>query len=307
MIVTITFNPSIDKSVQVDAVIPDAKLRCSAVVEEAGGGGINVARGLRRLGSDCLAVCTAGGFNGKMIQERLRMQDIAYRVIEVESETRENLTVFDNGAQKQYRFVLPYGDSHPVAMDQVEKILYEVDPAPDFIVASGSLPGNMPEDSYASIAEMAQRLGARFILDTTGPALEQALCRPVFLIKPNLAELGKLVGRNELEGDQVRQSVQEVVRRYQCETIVVSLGPAGAYLYHDGNMQHLPAPIVKPRSTVGAGDSMVAGILHGLKQGKDMRQSVLLGVACGSAATLTPGSELFHADTAFRLYEGLNA
>ena len=305
MIVTITLNPSIDKSVVVDAVIPDAKLRCSSVVEEAGGGGINVARGLRRLKADCLAICTSGGFNGRMLQERLRSQDIAFRAMEVEAETRENLTVFDSGAQKQYRFVLPYGDSHPISLEQLEHLLENVSPAPTYIVASGSLPRNMPVDSYAVIARMAQKLKARYILDTTGPALKAALEESVFLIKPNLSELSKLVGREVLEGDEVEQSIQDVVHNYSCDTVVVSLGPAGAYLATRHSVEYIRAPIVKPRSTVGAGDSMVAGIVHGLNQGKDLKDALRLGVACGSAATLTAGSELFEAETALRLYEGL--
>ncbi|MBR32491.1 MAG: phosphofructokinase [Spirochaetaceae bacterium] len=306
MIVTITLNPSIDKSVVVDAVIPDAKLRCSSVVEEAGGGGINVARALRRLGGDCLAICTAGGFNGQMLQNRLRSQDIAFRAIAVEAETRENLTVFDRGANKQYRFVLPYGNSTSISLEHIKTILEGLDSAPEFIVASGSLPASMPSNTYAKVAEIASQAGARFILDTSGAAMREALEQPIFMIKPNLAELGGLVGRNELEGDQVERAIREVVERYACQSVVVSLGPAGAYLFSDSQLKHIPAPIVKPRSTVGAGDSMVAGIVFGLSGGKTMEESLRLGVACGSAATLSPGSELFEKEVALRLYEGLS-
>ncbi|MBI38018.1 MAG: phosphofructokinase [Leptospiraceae bacterium] len=305
MIVTITLNPSIDKSVVVDAVVPDAKLRCSSVVEEAGGGGINVARALRRLGSDCLAICTAGGFNGQMLQNRLRSQDIAFRAISVEAETRENLTVFDRGANKQYRFVLPYGDSTAISLDHIREILNGMGKAPDFVVASGSLPASMPSSTYAEIARMASELGARFILDTYGPAMVEALQHPIFLIKPNLAELGKLVSQEELEGDQVEKAIREVADRYRCESVVVSLGPAGAYIFANAELKHIAAPVVKPRSTVGAGDSMVGGIVHGLSTGKSIEEATRLGVACGSAATLTPGSDLFETDVALRLYEGL--
>ncbi len=305
MIVTITLNPSIDKSVVVDAVVPDAKLRCSSVVEEAGGGGINVARGLRRLGTQCLAVTTSGGFNGAMLQQRLRAQDIAFRSIEVTAETRENLTVFDRGANKQYRFVLPYGNSQPIALEEIRSILRSVEPGPSYVVASGSLPSNMPRDSYARIAEMVGELGARFILDTSGEPLIAAIEKPVFLMKTNLAELGALVGRDELEGEEVTEAISTVIQEHPCEVLVVSLGAAGAYLGTAGGVRHVPAPIVKPRSTVGAGDSMVAGIVHGLYSGMDLPDAMRLGVACGSAATLTPGSELFERDVALRLYEGL--
>ncbi|MEQ8350010.1 MAG: 1-phosphofructokinase family hexose kinase [Leptospiraceae bacterium] len=307
MIVTITLNPSIDKSVVVDAVVPDAKLRCSSVVEEAGGGGINVARGLRKLGVDALAICTAGGFNGQLLQELMRKQDIAFRALSVDSETRENLTVFDRGSNKQYRFVLPYADGSPLSAAQIKKMLLDLDPGPDYIVASGSLPATMPSNTYGEIALIARELGARFILDTHGQPMVEALQQPIFLIKPNLTELGGLVGRDELEGDQVERAIREVVERYACEAVVVSLGPAGAYLYFDSQLKHVPAPIVKPRSTVGAGDSMVAGIVYGLFHEKELEDSVRLGVACGSAAALTPGSELFEKEVALRLYEGLHS
>ena len=152
---------------------------------------------------------------------------------------------------------------------------------------------------------MVGELGARFILDTSGEPLIAAIEKPVFLMKPNLAELGALVGRDELEGEEVTEAISTVIQEHPCEVLVVSLGAAGAYLGTAGGVRHVPAPIVKPRSTVGAGDSMVAGIVHGLYSGMDLPDAMRLGVACGSAATLTPGSELLERDVALRLYEGL--
>ena len=305
MIVTITLNPSIDRSVAVEALLPDAKLRCATVVDEPGGGGINVSRALNRLGSDNLAICTAGGYTGPVLRDLLDRQEIRYHLLETSAATRQNLTVFDNATENQYRFILPYDDAEPMALDGLQSTLEALDPAPSFIVASGSLPQGMDSDAYCRIGTMAKNLGARYVVDTTGKPLAAALESSVYLVKPNLAELSSLVGKNELEEDAVAEASLQLIRDYPCEIVVVSVGASGAYFAYQDSVRFVPAPIVKKRSTVGAGDSMVAGIVHSLAANRSILEAVQLGVACGTAATMNPGSQLFDADTAHRLYDWL--
>lgn len=303
MIVTITMNPSLDKSTSVDKLVPEKKLRCAELVTEAGGGGINISKALKELGGDSLAVFPSGGLNGKALEGYLTEKAIRFRTIPISAETRENIVVRENSSNQQFRFVMPGPQMGEKEVEVCLQLLRQLDPRPTIIVASGSLPPGMPEDFFGRLADLAKEIGAKYIVDTSGNPLLLAAQEGVYLLKPNMSELCSLSGREYIEGGEVAQAAMEVIRKGDCEVMVVSMGPAGALMVTNEGWQQVTAPIVKKQSTVGAGDSMVAGMIWQLSQGKPLREVVQFGVACGTAATMNPGTKLFKKEDAFRLYE----
>lgn len=298
-IVTLTLSPALDKSTEVEHLVPESKLRCAAMRVDAGGGGINVSKGIRRLGGISTAVFPAGGANGQRLRNILREAGIATEVIEIQDETRESFAVRETTTNHQYRFTPP-----GVALREVEAeaCLVAVEKLrPDILVASGSLPPGLPETYYERVAAFAKQIGAKFILDTSGAALQAAADEGLYLLKPNLGELSALAGVKKLEMNQVDDAALAIIEQGKCEVVVVSLGPRGALLVTREGFEHVPAPTVEKRTTVGAGDSMVAGMVWALSEGLSFREMAQWGVACGTAATKGSGTELFQRDDAEQL------
>ncbi|MBV6439290.1 MAG: 1-phosphofructokinase family hexose kinase [Haliscomenobacteraceae bacterium CHB4] len=298
-IVTLTLNPALDKSSSVERLIPEQKMRCTPLQLDAGGGGINVSKGIRKLGGRSTAVFPSGGATGLRLQSILQEADVDIRAHTVQGETRENFSVTETATNLQYRFTMPGPELTEQQAEALLSIVAQLHP--DYLVASGSLPPGLPETYYEKVAAFAKKINARFILDTSGAALAAAADEGLYLLKPNLGELSALVGVKKLEMNQVDDAALEVIRQGKCEVVVVSLGPQGALLVTRDGFEHIPAPTAEKRSTVGAGDSMVAGMVWALSEGKSFREMAQIGVACGTAATMNPGTELFHADDVERL------
>jgi 6-phosphofructokinase 2 len=298
-IVTLTLNPALDKSTSTDRLIPEQKLRCAALQADAGGGGINVSKGLAKLGARSTAIFPAGGHTGVQLKELIEASGIATAIIPVAGDTRENFSVTETATNLQFRFTLP-GQTLSEAV--VQQCLDEVAQLqPDILVGSGSLPPGVPDTFYERLAALANQIGAKLVLDTSGPALHAAADEGLYLLKPNLSELSALVGVEQLEMNQVDDAALQIIAQGKCEVVVVSLGPQGALVAHKEGFEHIPAPVVQKRSTVGAGDSMVAGMVFALSQGRSPVDMVRMGVACGSAATMNEGTRLFNPPDAFRL------
>ncbi|UPL49621.1 1-phosphofructokinase family hexose kinase [Hymenobacter sublimis] len=304
-IVTLTLNPTVDKSTTADQIIPDQKLRCAAPKFEPGGGGINVSRALKRLGADSVAVFPVGGPSGALLRELLEQEHIQQQPVETVSRTRENFIVVDATTSQQYRFGMP---GTPLSVEEQQQILTTLKglaTVPEFLVISGSLPPGVEPDFLVRIVRAAKGLGIKVVIDTSGPALHQVLAEGVYLAKPNVGELSKMAGVDELDSEAVAEAAHKLVREGKCEIVVTSLGPQGACVVTQDLVDHVPAPAVKKRSTVGAGDSMVAGLVYGLSTGLSVQETVRLGVACGTAATMNPGTELFRKADVDKLYQWL--
>ena len=300
-IITVTFNPAIDKLSTVPVLIPEKKLKCSAPVFEAGGGGVNVARAIRKLGGRAVALYLAGGHTGKLFTRMLQDEHVDSIVTETLGYTRENLIVLETASNQQYRFGMPGPEiTEPEWQDCLKNIHHM--PGVEWIVASGSLPPGVPSDIFARIARIAQEKNARLIVDTSGEALKQAVQEGVYLIKPNLGELSSLSGKNELGLESVEDLAMEMIARGKCEVVVVSMGPTGAMLVTKDLVKQIIPPPVKIKSTVGAGDCMVAGIVLQLSANKSLTKAVQYGVACGTAATMNPGTQLCNKEDVELLY-----
>ena len=299
-IITITLNPAIDKTYVVTDLVPEHKLRCSNPVVEAGGGGINVSKGLKELGSASTAVFFAGGKNGEVLHEMLQREQIECMPIPVNGETRESLVIIDQRSSKEFRIVVDGPEISKSAFEQIIQHIQKVKPS--WLIASGSLPKGLPNDVYAVLAKTAKVNGIKFILDTSGEALSAALEEGVYLMKPNLKELSNLSGVKALELNDVPKAAMQLIKEGKAQVVVVSMSSSGAFLVTAENYFHLPSPDVEQRSTVGAGDSMVSGMVWALQNKKSLREMICWGVACGSAATMHTGTQLFQKQDAEKLF-----
>ena len=300
-IITITFNPANDKSTTITSLFPERKMKCTPPVFEPGGGGINVARAIKKLGGRVTAIYLAGGYSGKFLTQLLESDEIPSIVIETRQHTRENMIVLDTSTNLQYRFGMP---GPTIYENEWQQILTEIEKINDaeFIVASGSLPDGVPTNIFARIADIAKRKNAKFIVDTSGEALKDAVNEGVYLLKPNLGELSLLAGKEDLNGNEVIKVARDLINEGRCEIIVVSMGVAGAMLITKNETQQIIPPLVKRNSTVGAGDSMLAGIVLSLSRQKSLLEAVQYGVACGTAATLNSGTQLCKLEDVEKLF-----
>jgi 6-phosphofructokinase 2 len=292
-ILTLTLNPAVDLSTSVDHVLPDRKLRCAAPRYEPGGGGINVARAVHRLGGETEAWFPAGGNGGELLQHLLEAEGVRHTPVAVHGATRENLNVTEELSGRQFRFCMPGAtlgaNEWPVFLER----LRARSPAPEFLVASGSLPLGVPDDFFAQLANCARELGSRLVLDSSGPALARGAAAGVYLLKPSLREFRTLTdSADEDESALIARAVDIVTRRRWCAVLLLSLGPAGALLVTAEERWRFSAPAVPIASSVGAGDSMVAGMLVALGRGRSLCDAARFAVAAGAAAVMNPGTEL---------------
>ncbi|GGB74561.1 phosphofructokinase [Flavobacterium suaedae] len=304
-VLTITLNPTVDKSSSVANIKPEKKLRCEAPNYEPGGGGINVSRGLVRLGIPNSALFTSGGRTGKLLEELLEEEKVNTLPITVLGETRENFIVVDTASNEQYRFGMP---GQAITDDDKNKIIEKIknlSPFPDIVVISGSLPPGITPDFLKELIQIIKNNNSKVVVDTSGEALSAALDEGVYLVKPNIGELSRMTNIPHLDNNDVEEAAKTLINKGKAEIIVVSMGPQGAYLITKEKSIHLPAPSVKKLSTVGAGDSMVAGMVSVMAKGGTPLEMARMGVACGSAATMNPGTGLFKPEDSDKLYNWL--
>jgi 6-phosphofructokinase 2 len=304
-IVTMTLNPAIDKSSSVAHVTAERKLYCKPPRFEPGGGGVNVSRAIKKLGGESMLLYPAGGLTGERLQGLLDEEGLNHRPFPIEGLIRESLVVMEESTGRQYRFGMPGPEFQEQEWEQFLTALSAMDPAPDYLVASGSLPPGVPADFYARVARAGKKKGAKTIIDASGEALEEALKEGVYLIKPNVREFRELVGEDIKEESQIKAAAQKMVKSGRCEVLVISLGAAGALMVSEEISEHILPPTVPIVSKVGAGDSMVAGIVLSLARGKPLRESVLFGAAAGTSAVMTPGTELCRREDAERLFKSM--
>jgi 6-phosphofructokinase 2 len=305
-ILTLTMNPAVDVSSSVENVFPEHKLRCGPVRNDPGGGGINVARVIRRLGGTVTAWHCSGGPGGLVLRDLLDREGVLHQSIEIEGQTRQNVSILETATGQQYRFVMPGPTLSEAEWTGALQRLSALEPWPNFIVASGSLPPGVPVDFYGRLADVVRAKGGYFVVDTSGAPLGAALERGVFLAKPSLRELRTLAGRELLHETEQEDAAAELVHSGKCEIVVVSLAAAGVLFASKEGCKRLPSPTVAVRSRVGAGDSMVAGIVFALAHGESLRESVRFGLAAGAAAVMNPGTELCRRDDVDRLYAGIS-
>ncbi len=290
-IITVTVSPCIDISTSVPELIPDKKLHCGIVKKEPGGGGINVSRVINRLGAATTAIYLAGGYTGSRFSSMLQDENVSSIAINTKNDTRENFVVAEKATGRQYRFGMPGPLINKEEWMQCLDVIASLKDV-ECIVASGSITAGVPESFFAKIASLAKQKNVPLFLDTAGEALKAALGEGVYMIKPNLGELASLAGKKELDKESAIDASKQLIKTNQCELVLVSMGANGALLVTADESFHIKAPAVKIKSTVGAGDSMMAGFVMALSEKKSFRECLQFAVACGTAATMKDGTAL---------------
>lgn len=291
MILTFTPNPALDIYTTVEKVTPDDKLRCKAPTQDPGGGGVNVSRVIKRLGGESTAIYAKGGYTGEMFYDLLAKEQVKQDPVTIKNELRQNFAVTETSTGKLYRFGMPGAALETTEADELLKKIDQY-PKTEYLVASGSLPPGVSKDFYAEVSKRAKKQQVKFVVDTSGEALSEVLKEGAFLIKPNIRELQDLIGKPATNREEQKALLLYVLKNFKVEVIVASLGAKGALLATKGKVQHFPAPRVENISSIGAGDSMVAGMVYSLSQGDTIKKAVLMGLACGSATIKSPGTEL---------------
>lgn len=300
-ILTVTPNPSVDVFTTTRKVEPTHKLRCGPPLTHPGGGGINVARVLARLGADVLALYPAGGGNGQVLQRLLAEEGVPQEALPIAGETRESFSAHDETSGLDWRFLLP---GPAISATEWQACLDRAcahSARSGLVVASGTLPPGAPEDFYARLARRLAARGERLVLDTSGPPLAAALEAGVHLVKPSLSELQELTQAGLATLDERRRACEELVRSGQAQVVALSLGPEGALLVTAEGAWHAPALPVHVVSTIGAGDSFVGGLVFALARGDGVETALRHGMAASAAALLAGGTSLCRPEDLARL------
>lgn len=290
-IATLTMNPTIDVSFEVDRVFHTRKMRGRNERHDPGGGGINVARVFVRLGGNARCYYLSGGATGAALDGLLDLHQLVRTRIPIKGETRVSTSVFERDSGREYRFVT---NGPVVSPSEWQACLDSVAEARcDYLVVSGSLPQGTPDDFYARVSGSANERGIRVVLDSSGPGLAQGLAgRGIFLVKPSIGELRSLTGLDLASDEAIAEAAEAIVRRGEAEHVAVTMGRDGALLCNASGALRLAAVSVEAASAVGAGDSFLAAMVHALASGQEAADAFRFGLAAGAAAALSPGTDL---------------
>lgn len=300
-LLTVTLNPSVDAWTTTERLVPQAKLRCSEPLQHPGGGGINVARVLHRLGSDVLALHVAAGPTGAALAALLAEEQLPVLPVAGSGDTRRAWTVLESCSGREYRFVPPGPRLAPAALAAVEDHLARLAPAPAVMVLSGSLPAGCDDDLYARLARCAQSRGSAVAVDASGPVLARSLEAGVDLVKPSLQELRELTGAPLVSVAEQVAACRALVDGGQAATVALTLGADGALLVTREVALHASAVRVPLVSTVGAGDSFLAGLLHETVRGRGPHEALRTAAAAAAATVSRAGTSLCEAAQVERL------
>ncbi|MFJ3233792.1 1-phosphofructokinase family hexose kinase [Streptomyces sp. NPDC086787] len=299
-VLTLTMNPTVDLCWEVGHLEDTGKNRAMVRSAAAGGGGINVARHVVRLGGRAVAFHTAGGEVGLRLNRLLDEEGMDHVAVDIDDDTREALVLVESESRHSFHIVPP----GPYLRDhEGRRCLHLLEQAVDgcpYVVASGSLPGGLPDDYYAAVARRVKEAGSRLILDTSGPALRAALAEGVFILRCNRTEAESLTGHPISDFDDARALNEHLLATEAAEIAVTTLGALGALCSTRQGHTELYAPPLpgEPLSDAGAGDSMVAALTTQLIAGADPVSACAAGVAAAAAAMLTPSTESFEPDVA---------
>lgn len=293
MIVTLTPNPSIDRTVGFRELRRGSVNRASSSRVDAGGKGVNVSRALTAQGAGTIAVLPEGGPEGSLMATLLDDAGVTRRGVPISESVRLNVTAVEpDGTTTKLNEPGPHLDEGQVrALLAAVATSVEGAPGGAWVVGCGSLPPGAPVDLYARLARSARDAGALVAVDTSGAPLRPAVEAGPDLVKPNRLELEELVGADLRTLGAVIDAARDLVTG-GVGTVVVSLGRDGAVVVDAESATHAVATIGTPRSTVGAGDCLLAGLLHDLSAGRTAAEALRTGVLWGAAAVTLPGSRV---------------
>ncbi len=305
MIATITLNPSLDRLITVQGLVVDETNRWTSLRRYAGGTGINVSRAIREMGDRTTAYGFIGGPGGRTVEILLDEEGVPFSFTPIEHETRTNFIITDTTTHQQTRIDAPGPHISKKEFERFHRKMREIRPKPDLIVAGGSVPPGVPTNTYCEIIMEAKDFGVRTILDSAGIWLEEGLKAKPYLIKSNIHEAEQLF-KTELPTEEAIIKAALNLVEMCTEIAVITRGKDGIIAAtKDRIFKAVPLP-VKVRSAVGAGDCTIAGLALKLSHNEPVLEACRLAVAMGTAAVLTPGTELCHRADVERLLPQIN-
>ncbi|MGW0216343.1 1-phosphofructokinase [Micromonospora chokoriensis] len=287
MILTVTLNPSLDRAVEVDSLDRGEVIRAAAAHLDPGGKGVNVSRALLANGVRSAAVLPSGGDEGNQLIRLLKAEGVEVLAVPISGRTRSNITLAEPDGT-----VTKINEPGPAMCraefdEVIDRVLVQAGGA-DWVVLCGSVPPGLPADAYAQLCRELRAAGVRVAVDTSGPALREAALAGATVLKPNRDELAEVVGTPLKDLGDVVDAAQRL-REWGAGTVVASLGADGAVLVDAEGVRAGTCPVARPRSTVGAGDALLAGFLAAGAQGA---AALAEGLAWGAAAVSLPGSRM---------------
>ncbi len=301
-VVTLTLNPALDMSSEVAALIPDQKLRCTEPLLDPGGGGLNVSRAIAALGGESLALVALGGLTGDRLAGLIRGEGVPFLALTAPGETRQSLTVTEQSTGRQYRFMLPGPHWSEADQERVFTLLRASARPGAFGVISGSQPPGVPLDFPARLARAMP--GLNVVLDTSGPALIEAVAHPIpglAILRMDGDEAETLAGAQLITRSDSADFAASLVEKGVAKTVILARGADGSVLVDKDRRIFAKAAKVKVKSTVGAGDSFVAGLVLSLARGETPEAALAMGTASASAAVTTDATQLCNRDHVMRL------
>ena len=291
MLYTLTLNPAVDRELTVPAVEYDSVLRATKSQVDFGGKGFNVSRLLKGLGVDSTAVGFLGGKAGEMLEEGLQTLGIGTYFVWVAGETRTNISIVTEAGGHYIKVNEKGPPIDPVKQQELLDRIESLAHAGDWWVLAGSLPPGVPESFYAQIVKVLSAHGALPLLDTAGEALRLGCQEKPYLVKPNAEEAHVLTGLPMETPAEIAAGAAEI-RKLGAQNVVVSMGKAGALLHTADETWLVHTPKIKEKNPIGAGDSMVGGLVSALSSGRSLKDSLAWGVASGAATASLSGTEV---------------
>jgi len=290
MITTITLNPAVDKTIKVNNFSVGNVNRIEAIRLDAGGKGINVSKVIKNLGGKSKAMGILSGNSGKFIKEYLDSINILNDFVFTEGETRTNIKVVDeiSHTNTDINEAGPQASEKDLAL--VSGKVFNNISSEDIIIFSGSVPSNVDKKIYGDWIKKAKAKGAKTILDADGELLKNAISAGPYLVKPNIDELEGMFNK-KINGVKEAVEIAKSLLDYGIVIVVVSLGSEGAIFVNKEKSIYAHGLKVDVKSTVGAGDSMVAALAYSIEEGLSFEESVKLAVATGTANVMTSGTE----------------
>lgn len=289
MIITVTMNPAIDKTIKLNTFVHGDLNRIQKVILDAGGKGINVSKTIRALGGESLATGFLGGRNGDYIQDVLRKFSIKTDFVKIEEETRVNTKIAETTG-----LVTELNEKGPVidlqAMSELLMKLLNCLKTDSLLVLSGSVPLGVPKSIYRLLTELAHEMGAKVLVDADGDLFAEALSAKPDIVKPNQSELEKYFGYAMDSDEKIVEAGKKLLEK-GVKIVIISLGAEGAYFIDKEHTLYSPALSVQVNSTVGAGDAMVAAFSYGVDQGLSFEETAKLAMATSVGAVTTVGTK----------------
>lgn len=291
LVITVTLNPALDKTVTIEGLEVGGLNRVDDIRVDAGGKGINVAKVLKGFNENVTAVGFMGGHNGKLILEGLERAGIEHSFTETSAETRMNLKVVDSTVQVTTEINERGGAVSEQERAQFQQTLEDHLDKASILVLGGSIPPGIEHDEYASLIKTAKSKGVKTILDADGDALRYGLVACPYVIKPNIHELEQLLGVTLESDERIVQAARKLTAQ-GIEWVIVSMGGDGSVAVSKDEAIRARPFRIKPESTVGAGDSMVAAIASSLLQGRGLEETLRYATAAGSVTASKPGTQV---------------